>query len=305
MGQLTLAKISGISLLLALLVLALKWLAYQLTDSVALYSDALESIINVVTALTTLLALRFASLPADSGHPYGHTKAEYLSAVVVGVLIVCAAVGIFSAAWPVFFKPRPINFSFLGIGVNILAGLLNAVWAYHLLRISQHSPALQADARHILSDVWSSLGVLAGVALAIITGINWLDPALAVLVALHILYGGWQILRDSIGGLLDASIPAKTEQLLKHTLSQHATGALEIHDLKTRSSGRLTFVEFHLVVSGHMTVNEAHAICDRLEAAIHSEVDNHMRVTIHVEPQDEAKQSGVPVLSASTSITHE
>lgn len=283
---------------MACIVLGLKWWAYDLTGSVALYSDALESVINIVTALTTLVAVRFAALPADSGHPYGHTKVEYLSAVLVGVFIVIAALGILLAAVPNLLNPKALSWDFIGLSINVLAGIINGIWALYLLRVGRkaRSPALNADAKHILSDVLTSVGVVFGVALASLTGWALLDPLLALLVALHVLYSGWQVLRESVGGLMDASIPHETEQLLRHILSEHAVGALEIHDLRTRTSGKVTFAEFHLVVPGHMTVHEAHAICDRLEDAIHDKVEPHMHVTIHIEPQDEAKQSGVLVL---------
>ncbi|GBF04967.1 cation diffusion facilitator family transporter [Deinococcus aerius] len=285
------------SVVVAAVVLGLKFLAYLLTGSVALYSDALESIINVAAALAALIALRVAARPADANHPYGHTKAEYFSAVAEGVLIVLAAASIAREAWPVLLHPRPVEAPWAGLLVNVGASALNGVWAAVLLRAGRaaRSPALLADGRHILTDVVTSVGVVAGVLLARVTGLSWLDPALALLVAVNILWSGWGLIRESVGGLMDASVDPTTEARIRHAMSEHAEGALEMHDLRTRHAGRLTFIEFHLVVPGEMTVTQAHAICDRLEEALQAETPG-AHVTIHVEPQEQAKHHGVLVL---------
>lgn len=285
------------SVVVAAVVLGLKFLAYLLTGSVALYSDALESIINVAAALAALVALRVAARPADANHPYGHTKAEYFSAVAEGVLIVLAAVSIAREAWPVLLNPRPVEAPWAGLLVNLGASALNGVWAALLLRAGRaaRSPALLADGRHVLTDVVTSVGVVAGVLLARLTGLSWLDPALALLVAVNILWSGWGLIRESVGGLMDASVDPTTEARIRHAMSEHAEGALEMHDLRTRHAGRLTFIEFHLVVPGDMTVTQAHAICDRLEDALQTEMPG-ANVTIHVEPQEKAKHHGVLVL---------
>ncbi|WP_034383918.1 cation diffusion facilitator family transporter [Deinococcus sp. YIM 77859] len=281
----------------AAVVLALKFLAYLLTGSVALYSDALESIINVAAALAALIALRVAARPADANHPYGHSKAEYFSAVAEGVLIVLAALSIAREAVPALQHPRPVDAAPAGLLVNLGASVLNALWAGVLLRAGRaaRSPALLADGRHVLADVVTSVGVLMGVLLAHLSGLHWLDPALALLVALNILWSGWALMRESVGGLMDAGVDPATEARLRQAMSEHAEGALEMHDLRTRHAGRMTFIEFHLVVPGQMTVQEAHAICDRLEDAIRAEIAG-AAVTIHVEPQDKAKHHGVLVL---------
>ncbi|BDP41310.1 cadmium transporter [Deinococcus aetherius] len=285
------------SVVVAAVVLGLKFLAYLLTGSVALYSDALESIINVAAAVAALIALRVAARPADANHPYGHTKAEYFSAVAEGVLIVLAAVAILLEAGPALLSPRPVDAPYPGLLVNLGASLLNGVWASVLLRGGHRhrSPALLADGRHVLSDVVTSVGVLVGVILAGLTGWAVLDPLLAVLVALNVLWSGWSLMRESVGGLMDAGADPATTARLRQLMSEHAEGALEIHDVRTRHAGRVTFVEFHLVVPGQMTVEEAHHICDRLEDAIRSELEG-ASVTIHVEPQEKAKHHGVLVL---------
>lgn len=285
------------SVVVAAVVLGLKFLAYLLTGSVALYSDALESVINVAAAVTALVALRVAARPADANHPYGHTKAEYFSAVTEGVLIVLAAVAILMEAVPALLSPHPVDAPYPGLLVNLGASVLNGLWASVLLREGRRlrSPALLADGRHVLSDVVTSVGVLVGVVLAEVTGWSVLDPLLAVLVALNVLWSGWGLMRESVGGLMDAGADPTTTARLRQLMSEHAEGALEIHDVRTRHAGRVTFVEFHLVVPGQMTVEEAHHICDRLEDAIRAELEG-ASVTIHVEPQEKAKHHGVLVL---------
>ncbi|WP_261664120.1 cation diffusion facilitator family transporter [Deinococcus sp. Marseille-Q6407] len=282
---------------IAALVLGLKWLAYRLTGSLALYSDALESIINVAAAVAALIALRVSARPADENHPFGHSKAEYLSAVLEGVLIVLAALAILWEAAPHLLHPAPVTLPPLGLALSVGASVVNGLWASRLLRAGQQfrSPALQADGKHLLSDVVSSAGVLAGVVLARLTGWSLLDPLLACAVALNILWSGWHLMRDSVGGLMDAGADPQTQAHIRELLAQHAQGALEAHDLLTRTAGRITFIELHLVVPGDMTVSEAHAICDRLENVLETEIEG-TRVTIHVEPQDKAKHSGVLVL---------
>jgi cation diffusion facilitator family transporter len=287
------------SILVAVVVLGLKFLAYLLTDSVALYSDALESIINVAAAVAAFIALRVAARPADANHPYGHTKAEYFSAVAEGVLIVLAAAAIMREALPVLMNPAPPEggTGLVGLGVNLGASALNALWATVLLRHGRtlRSPALLADGRHVMSDVVTSVGVLVGVLAARLTGLHWLDPLLAMLVALNILWSGWLLVRDSVGGLMDAAVDTDTERRIRAAMSTAGAGALEMHDLRTRHAGSLTFIEFHMVVPGDMTVTEAHAICDRLEDAIR-ETTPDCSINIHVEPADKAKHHGVLVL---------
>ncbi|MVN86309.1 cation diffusion facilitator family transporter [Deinococcus sp. HMF7620] len=285
------------SVVVALVVLGLKFLAYALTGSVALYSDALESVINVAAAVAAFVALRVAARPADAGHPYGHTKAEYFSAVAEGVLIVLAAVAIAAEAIPALLHPAAVDAPLPGLAVNLGASVLNAGWAALLLRRGRalRSPALLADSRHLLSDVVTSVGVLLGVLAAKATGLAFLDPLLALLVALHILYSGAHLVRESVGGLMDAAVDAQTEARIRRLLSEHGEGALEMHDLRTRHAGRMTFIEFHMVVPGDMTVTSAHAICDRLEDALSAEMPD-IHVTIHVEPQEQAKHHGVLVL---------
>ncbi|MBK8008716.1 MAG: cation transporter [Rhizobiales bacterium] len=286
-----------VSIAVGIAVLALKYLAYHLTGSVALLSDAIESIVNVVTAIAALVAIRFAAQPADKEHPYGHHKAEYVSAVIEGVLIVIAALAILREAWAAYQSPRLLEAPWLGLAVNGIATAINSVWCTVLIRQGRKhkSAALVADGRHLWTDVVSSIGVFAGVALAAYTGITFLDPLLAAFVALNILWAGWRLMKESAGGLLDEALPEETLVRIRAAISENADGAIEAHDLRTRQAGPMTFVEFHLVVKGSMSVTEAHDICDQLERAIKKIVDDAL-ISIHVEPDDKAKHSGIVVL---------
>ncbi len=288
---------AAVSIAVGLAVLALKYLAYHLTGSVALLSDAIESIVNVVTAIVALIAVRFAAQPADKEHPYGHHKAEYVSAVIEGVLIVIAALAILREAWGAWQSPRVLDAPWLGLAFNGVATVINGVWCTVLIRCGRayKSAALAADGRHLLTDVASSVGVFAGVALAAYTGIQFLDPLLAALVALNILWAGWKLMKESAGGLLDEALPEETLSRIRAAIAANADGAIEAHDLRTRQAGPMNFVEFHLVVRGAMSVADAHDICDRLERAIKAEVNDAL-ISIHVEPDDKAKHSGIVVL---------
>ncbi len=290
-------RIAIASIAVGFLVLGLKSSAYWLTGSIALFSDALESTVNIASSLATLAAVWFAAKPADSNHPYGHDKAEYFAAVLVGVMIVLAALSIFRAAWIGFAHGTGPEYSPLGIGLNLAAALVNGTWARYLMhygRISR-SPALVADGKHLMTDVFSSVGVLAGVVLVLVTGWTVLDPALAVLVGLTVLWSGWELVKESVGGLMDEAASSDVLDKIRLLISEHGEGALEAHDLRTRIAGRSTFIDFHLVVPATMSVDAAHEICDRIEEAIAEDVPG-ARVTIHVEPEHKAKHSGIVVL---------
>ncbi|HEY0236828.1 MAG TPA: cation diffusion facilitator family transporter [Afipia sp.] len=281
-----------------IVVLGLKYLAWQVTGSLALYSDALESIINVATAVAAFFAVRVSAAPPDAGHPYGHHKAEYLSAVLEGVLIVVAALVILRESYHGFLNPTPLDAPVKGLLINGAASLINAAWCWVLFRYGKlwKSPALLADGRHLWTDVVTSGGVIAGVAVVAWSGWLQFDAIIAALIAVNILWSGWKLMRESIGGLMDEAAPAETLAKVRQLISTHADGALEAHDLRTRHAGRATFIEFHLVVPGTMTVSESHAVCDQIEAALHKSIAD-ATVTIHVEPEEKAKHpGGVPVV---------
>lgn len=299
-GEQTASRVAQValgSLAVGIVVLALKVLAAWLTGSIALYSDALESVVNVVTAIVALIAVRLAARPADASLPYGYGKAEYFSAVVIGVFIAVAALLIFQKAWEGFFDPQPFKADPLGLAVSIGATALNAVWAAVLIRTGARlrSPSLSADGRHLATDVVSTAGVLAGVLLAVVTGYTQLDAILAVLVGLAILWSGWRLIRESVGGLMDVAVEPATLARIREVIAANADGAIEAHDIRTRQSGRQMFIDFHLVVAGTMSVDTAHAICDRLEARLREAVP-HTQITIHVEPENKAKHSGIVVV---------
>lgn len=274
----------------AVLIFALKYLAYYLTGSVAIYSDALESIVNVIAAFAAWWAIRLSMKPADRSHPFGHHKAEYFSAVLEGALIILAASLIIHQAWDALKQPHMPVRPGLGLTVNLFAGIMNATWAFFLIHNGKkhRSPALEADGRHLLTDVITSVGVLAGLVAAIWSGWAILDPLLAIIVAINILWQGWKVINTSVQGLMDAGVEVEETMRIRSIISAHAEGAIEAHDLRTRLAGRVTFIEFHLVVPSTMTVGHAHMICDRIEDALRNEIES-ARVVIHVEPENEAK----------------
>ncbi|MEO5804983.1 cation diffusion facilitator family transporter [Devosia sp.] len=290
-------SIAAASLVVGLVVLGLKLVAWRITGSIALYSDAMESIVNVVTAITAFVAVSLAQKPADAALPYGYHKAEYFSAVIVGVVIIVAAILIIREAVTGLFSPELHAASMNGLLISGGATVINAIWAFFLLRFGRkvRSPALEADAKHLFTDVISTGGVLVGLVLAFVTGWAVLDPILAGLVALNILWSGWAVIRDSVGGLMDVATPLPTLKIIREVIASNADGAIEAHDIRTRQAGKLTFVEFHLVVPGIMTVERSHDICDRLEAKLREAVED-IQVTIHVEPEEKAKHSGIVVV---------
>ena len=279
-------KLAFYTIPLSLLVLAIKLGAWYLTGSIALLSDALESIVNVVASVGAFVAIVYASKPADHDHQFGHHKAEYISAVIEGVAIVVAALLIFREAIGELFDPQMPTDVFVGLGVNIVASLINGVWAYVLISAGRaaRSPALVADGRHIRTDVVTSIGIVFGLGIALATGYAIFDPLLALLVGAHILYAGWQLIVESVGGLMDAALSPEEEEEVKKAIFDNAHGSLDVHDLRSRRAGSAAFIDFHLVVKPDMSVGEAHAICDRLEAAIKKVVPG-ASLAIHVEPE--------------------
>lgn len=290
-------KVALGSLFVGVAVLGLKAYAAWATGSVALYADALESVVNVVTAIAALVAVRLAARPADAGLPYGYHKAEYFSAVIIGVFIAVAAILVGLEAWRGFFNPEPVDWGAGAIAISVLATLFNLGWAAYLGRAGRRlrSPSLVADSRHLMTDVVSTIGVLIGVGLVIVTGWHQLDAMLAALVAVNILWSGWQVVRESIGGLMDVAVEPARLGAIRRLIAAHADGAIEAHDVRTRQAGRITFIDFHLVVPGSMTVEAAHSICDNIEAKLREAVDG-AQVTIHVEPENKAKHAGIVVL---------
>jgi cation diffusion facilitator family transporter len=278
-------------------VLALKGAAWAVTGSAALFSDAAETVVNVAAAAMAMVALLYAARPADANHPYGHDKAEFFAAIVEGGLIIVASLAILQHAWTAWRAPSLVGAPWSGLVLNGIATLLNLGWASLLRRQGRmlRSPALAADGRHLGADVVTSVGVLAGLVLAFTTGKLWLDPLLAALVAIYVLVSGLLVIGNSVGGLMDAAPAPDVVARIRDLVSTHAEGAIEAHDLRTRHAGRLSYLEFHLVVPGDMTVATAHDICDRIETALKAEMDG-LVITIHVEPEAKAEHHGVLVV---------
>ena len=285
--------VAAASIGVAVVVMGIKYVAYLMTGSVALFSDALESIVNVLTGIAALVAIHVGAHPPDRRHPFGHHKAEYFSAVLEGTLIIVAALLIFHEAYGALLEPRELTEPVAGLAVNGVATALNAGWAWILINRGRmwKSPALAGDGRHLLSDVITSVGVLAGLVLATVTGWSILDPLLAGLVALNILRMGYKLATSSMSQLMDEAASPEIQAQIRAAIKANAGGALQAHDIRTRTAGPATFIEFHLVVPGAMTVEGAHDICDRLEAAIGAEIEG-AQVVIHVEPEYKAKRKG-------------
>ena len=285
------------SIFVGLTVLALKTYAWWITDSAGLFSDAAETVVNVAASVITLFAVYWAGRPADANHTYGHDKIEFFAAIIEGVMIIVAAAMIASQAYDSFRHPEPLGDLRLGLGLNAVSSVINGGWAYLLLRAGRRlrSASLKADGHHLMADVVTSVAVLSGVGLVLLTGLQWLDPAVAVLAAGFVFYSGVKVIGGSVGGLMDAAPPPEIVERIRAIVSTHAEGAIEAHDLRTRHAGRLTYLEFHLVVPAAMTVHDAHAICDRIESGLKAEMEG-LVITIHVEPEGKAKRHGVLVI---------
>ncbi|HEY8611036.1 MAG TPA: cation diffusion facilitator family transporter [Roseomonas sp.] len=285
------------SLGVGLTVLSLKGAAWWLTGSTALFADMLETVVNVAAASAALAAVRYSAMPADEKHPYGHAKVEYFSAVLEGTLILVAASMILQEVYQSWWRLRAPEQPAVGLALSAIATVINGAWATILRRRGKRlgSPALVADSHYLMSDVVTSAGVIVGVGLVTVTGLLWLDPLLAGATAVMILFSGARLLRESVGGLMDEAVRPEDLSQIRGLVSTEAAGALEAHDLRTRRAGRITFVEFHLVVPGAMAVSEAHDICDRIETALKEALGSAV-ITIHVEPEGKAKHSGVVVL---------
>ncbi len=290
-------RIAAGSIAIGLAVLLLKGAAWWVTGSAALYSDALESVVNVAGSGIAYWALWLAAKPADANHPFGHGKVEFFSAVIEGGMVIAAAVLILQHAWAGWLDPVPLEAPLPGLAMNAAATVLNAIWAAVLLRAGgrRRSPALLADGRHLQADVVTSIAIAAGVGLVFASGRLVLDPLLAAAAAAYILWSGTLMIRQSVAGLMDGAPDGAVVERIRALVAEHAAGALEAHDLRTRHAGQLTFLQFHLVVPGSMTVAEAHAICDRIEDALEAEM-GELQITIHVEPEGKAHHHGVLVL---------
>jgi len=284
-----LQRMALLSIAASLVTMALKFGAWFLTDSVSLFSDAAESLVNLAGGLVAFGALTIAARPADDDHAYGHDKAEYFSSGVEGTLILVAAASIIYTAVERFFHPQALHDLGPGLLVSFIAALVNFATARVMLAVAvkHDSITLEADAKHLLTDVWTSAGVLGGLVVVMFAPPSWqiLDPIMAVAVALNIVVTGVMLMRRSMAGLMDASLPQDEVLRIQAEVQAQLPPRASIHDLRTRKSGPRRFIEFHLLLPGATSVSDSHALCDRLEAAIDAVLPKTF-VTIHVEPQE-------------------
>jgi cation diffusion facilitator family transporter len=280
-----LRRYAVMSIVAALVTIALKGGAYVVTSSVGLLSDALESGVNLAAAIVALIALSAAARPEDEDHRYGHSKAEYFSSGFEGALILLASATIIYASVRRFVDPHPIERIGIGAGIAIAAALINFFVARLLFRAGrQHeSITLEADAHHLMSDVWTSAGVVVGVTSAALTGWQRLDPIIAVLVALNVMRIGTSILRRSLLGLLDTAIPEELQQRISGILARHAVDGVRFHALRTRQAGAWRFIDFHVLVPGNWSVQRGHDLLERIEEEVRAAVPNSSVFT-HLEP---------------------
>lgn len=277
-----------LSIAAALLTIVLKGWAWYLTDSVGLLSDALESFVNLAGALVALWMLTLAAQPADAEHAHGHGKAEYFSSAFEGFLIALAALGIGYAAIERLLHPQPIEAVALGLTISAFASAINLATARVLMRVGreQRSITLEADAHHLMSDVWTSLAVIVGVGLVWLTGRMWLDPLLALLVAANIVWTGWQLMRRSADGLMDVSLPKLQIDALAQLLDRYAADGISYHALRTRQAGQASFITVHILVPGCWTVQRGHDWVEQIEAEIRALIP-YAQVTTHLEPLED------------------
>ena len=283
-----LVRFAVLSVVAAVVTIGLKMTAYVITGSIGLLSDALESLANLVAAVVALFALSVAARPEDDEHTYGHTKAEYFSSGFEGLLIVTAAIGIVVAAVRRFIEPQPIEEPALGLAVNAAASVVNFAVARVLLRVGKRheSITLEADAHHLMTDVWTSLGVIIGVGAAVATGWHRLDAIVAIAVALIVLRTGFRLLRRSLLGLLDTSLPEETLDHIKAILDAHSGMGVRYHALRTRQAGARRFISLHILVPGSWTVQRGHDLLEAIEERIREAVPNSV-VDTHLEPVED------------------
>ncbi len=283
-----LTRYAWLSIVTAIVIILLKVSAYLLTSSIGFLSDALESGANILAAIFTLAALIVAARPPDSEHTFGHSKAEYLSSGAEGTLILIAAVVIAVQAVQRLLNPQPLDQVGLGVAISAVAAVANFLVARVLMRAGKRhrSAALTADAHHLLTDVWTSLGVIVGVGLVGLTGVLWLDPIIGLVVAAQIIYTGLKLIRVAFNGLLDASLPADELAAVTAILERYEPEGVAYHALRTRQAGAQRFVSFHLLVPGSWSVQEGHEMLERIERDIRRKLDP-VSVTSHLEPRED------------------
>ncbi|HAR37671.1 MAG: transporter [Bacteroidetes bacterium GWD2_45_23] len=289
MKQTSLAKFLYLSIAAAIVTISLKFYAYQVTGSMGFLSDALESIVNLFAALFALIMLRISQKPADDGHVYGHSKAEYFSSATEGALILIAAFSIIRTAIPRIMEPAPLENINTGLLFSLLASVVNLLVGLTLIKNGKKrkSLVLEADGRHLMTDVWTSVGVIAGIVMVKFTGWFIIDPIIAILVALNIIYTGYKLISRSASGLMDATIPAEDLEKVTLYLDSLKVNEIEYHSLLTRVAGQRKFISMHLLVPGEWSVKQGHDWADNVEETIIGLFDEPVTVSTHIEPVDD------------------
>ena len=289
-ARLALTRYAWLSIAAATVIICLKGYAYWLTGSVGLLSDALESLVNLVAAIVALIALTVAAHPADEDHQYGHDKAEYFSSGLEGGLILVAAVGIAAAAIERLIHPRELEQLGIGLTLSFVASTINFVVSRILLAASRayESIALEADAHHLMTDVWTSAGVVAGVGAVALTGWIWLDPLVALGVALGIVWTGVDLVKRSALGLMDTALTPAEQATIREILDRYRTAGIDYHAFRTRRAGRRRFLSLHLLVPGAWSVQRGHDLSERIEADIRARLSS-ITITTHLEPLEDPR----------------
>jgi cation diffusion facilitator family transporter len=284
----TARRYAMLSIAVAVITIGLKLGAYLLTGSVGLFSDAAESVVNLVAAVAALWALIYAARPPDEEHAFGHNKAEYFSSGLESALILIAAVWIGLTAWDRLLDPQPLQNVGLGLTITLVASAINGGAALAILRAGRRlrSITLRADAHHLLTDVWTSLGVVLGIVTVQLTGWLILDPLIALLVTANILWTGVRLLRDTAQGLLDRALPPENREAITEVLSRYEKQGIRFHALRTRASGPRRFISMHVLVPGEWTVQRGHNLSERIERDL-ATVLPHSTFFIHIEPSED------------------
>jgi cation diffusion facilitator family transporter len=288
MSRSSLKRYAWLSIATAVATIGLKSLAYWLTGSIGLLSDAVESLVNLVGAITALTMLTVAARPPDEDHPHGYSKAEYFSSGIEGTLIFIAAISIAVAAIERFIHPQPIEQTSIGIVISLVASVINLVVARILLRVGKaaNSITLEADGHHLMTDVWTSVVVIGGIGIVASTGWQALDPLLAIAVAINILWTGFQLMRRSILGLLDSALPLGEREVVLEIFERYKQRGIDYHALRTRQAGVRRFVTAHVLVPGNWSVQRGHQLLEEIEQEIRNALSD-VSVLIHLEPVED------------------
>ena len=284
-----LTRFAWLSIGAALATIVLKAIAYFLTGSVGLLSDAIESFVNLAGAVMALIMLTIAARPADESHVYGHSKAEYFASFIEGLLILGASAGIITAAIQRLLYPQPLEQLGFGLGVSVTASLINFIVARKLMGEGRkrNSITLESDGQHLMTDVWTSAGVVGGISIVWLTGRHILDPLIAIVVAVNIIWTGFQLVNRSVAGLMDAALPVNEQKLIQEVTEKYSEKGVTFHALRTRQAAARRFISVHMLVPGDWTVHDAHHIAEDFESDIRAALGGVVTVFTHLEPLED------------------